>query len=231
MLDRGAARLLGPRVLPQLAYSDDGSLQALWVPSHFEASCDIQRFLSGEPCILVDGHVRCWVSQTAVCVLKCMCYSVVGRWLAQDATPKCEDHDDLQEQGRTQVLERIEVSQEHGEPRHKKETNKNMSDCRIFGYNVLRIYPEPFADAVVRLADDLKRTRTDFGLQVPIRLPEGPEIVLATHNDDESFAQADLASCFEYLRGGKNLLLPGHWREIIPELMPKRRNPWIVDCS
>ena len=95
---------------------------------------------------------------------------------------------------------------------------------------LLRIYPEPFADAVVRLLHDLSENRTQFSSKVPVSSPTGPELLenmsFFQQSRNEDFAQANLAEVFEYIRGGTGLNLPPYWKSIVPSSLPKRANPW-----
>ena len=93
-----------------------------------------------------------------------------------------------------------------------------------------RIYPVPFANAIVRIMDDLKWTRACHLGMMPMDLPTGPTIV-GSMPDTDDFAQANLAECFAYLRGGKSLSLPKHWKDIFPSFLPERPNPWAVHSA
>lgn len=82
----------------------------------------------------------------------------------------------------------------------------------------LRIYPEKFGDAIVRIRDDLMDSRAHHSYIEP--LPEGPETICSTPCDAGLFAQADLAEVFNYLRAGKGLNLPNCYRKVMPKLLP-----------
>ena len=52
-------------------------------------------------------------------------------------------------------------------------------------------------------------------------MPTGPQILEATPSDQQGlFATADLGSVYLYLRGGKNLKLPDHWKPYMPHSVP-----------
>lgn len=77
----------------------------------------------------------------------------------------------------------------------------------------LRQYPVPFAQAIVRLRKALLDTRPEH--LYPIELPPGLVSVRnapPAHHDD-LFTNARLQEVVVYLRAGKNLDLPKHWRE------------------
>ncbi len=78
----------------------------------------------------------------------------------------------------------------------------------------LRIYPGKFGDAIVHLREDLVNSRVDHDWPSPT--PAGVDTLMATPPDDGLFRSADLLAVFRYLRGGKRLNLPKHWKEIIP---------------
>lgn len=79
----------------------------------------------------------------------------------------------------------------------------------------LRNYPRPFAQAIVRLRDDLVNRGTRHSYPSP--MPTGVSTVQAAWQDDEGlFKQARLSEVVAYLRLGSSLNLPKHWRETIP---------------
>lgn len=95
--------------------------------------------------------------------------------------------------------------------------------------NQLRQYPEPFADAVVRLRETLLDTKAPTGMNlfniVPSPLPSGPQILGSMPDDDGGlFGFARLEEAFDYIRRGKGLELPAHWRDnnLIPLSLPAR---------
>ena len=99
----------------------------------------------------------------------------------------------------------------------------------IYDLYWLRIYPEPFAEAVLRMLDDLKENRTQVHQKLPTPEPCGPEIISSMfrerHRNDQ-FPQANLAEAFKYIRGGTGLNLPKYWKEIVPSFLPDRENPY-----
>lgn len=108
------------------------------------------------------------------------------------------------------MLERNFPPSQNTEPWHKP--------CHSLVSTKLREYPVPFANAIVRLRNDLI-TDAPTGLCIPHILPSGPEILASALDDDEGlFAFADLGSAYTYLRSGKGLKLPEHWREHLPHL-------------
>ena len=83
-----------------------------------------------------------------------------------------------------------------------------------------RTYPVPFAERIVNIRGDLIQGRPMEPL-IPSPCPLGPEILSSTPEDVEGlFATADLSSVYRYLRGGKGLQLPPHWRPYMPHEVP-----------
>ena len=79
----------------------------------------------------------------------------------------------------------------------------------------LRNYPAKFGDAIVRLREDLVASRIHHSYPSPV--PPGVETVDATPLDQGLFSTANLMDVVKYLRYGKNLNLPDHWKAIIPK--------------
>lgn len=97
--------------------------------------------------------------------------------------------------------------------------NNNNRNCMKVS-NKLRTYPMPFAQAIVNLRDDLVASRPMEPV-ISHDLPSGPEILDSMPDDDGSlFSTADLSSCYRYLRCGKGLKLPQHWRRFMPLEVP-----------
>ncbi|CAL1147475.1 unnamed protein product [Cladocopium goreaui] len=81
-------------------------------------------------------------------------------------------------------------------------------------------YPVPFAQRIVNIRGDLIQGRPMEPL-IPSPCPLGPQILSSTPEDVEGlFATADLGSVYRYLRGGKGLQLPPHWRPYMPCEVP-----------
>ena len=78
--------------------------------------------------------------------------------------------------------------------------------------------------------DDLIEQRPSTHSIQPFGISPGPELIRVMRDVNSDFAQANLADCFEYIRGGKGLNLPSHWKTILPSFLPKRANPW-EECS
>lgn len=95
--------------------------------------------------------------------------------------------------------------------------NKNGKRCWHGSSQLKRTenYPRPFAQAIVRLRDDLVNRGTRHSYPSP--MPTGVSTVQAAWQDDEGlFKQARLSEVIAYLRLGSSLNLPKHWRETIP---------------
>lgn len=96
---------------------------------------------------------------------------------------------------------------------------------------ILRHYPEPFADSVVRMRKFFFDKCSNNGKQllpvVPESLPSSVDILCATPEDDGGlFGFADLKSAYKYIRAAKGLQLPNHWRKpgmnLLPHELPER---------
>ena len=159
---------------------------------------------------MVDGHVPKPYAQKAVCLEQQPCNSQVGRWM--EAHEGQGEHCGvlLQQAGKA-VLERHKASSYNPDPWH--------NDCNSLVSTKPREYPVPFANAIVRIRDDLIRVAPS-GPCLPIVFPSGPEILASALDDDEGlFAFADMGSAYTYLRSGKGLKLPEHWYEHLPHLI------------
>ncbi|CAK9065712.1 Uncharacterized protein SCF082_LOCUS33567 [Durusdinium trenchii] len=93
--------------------------------------------------------------------------------------------------------------------KHTVKSIASRGGCRdtVQPQQSVRIYPEPFGEAVARINDDLKRTRACFLNLLPVGYPTGPQ-TMQTTPDTSDFSQARLAECFKYIRGAKTLNLP-----------------------
>ena len=104
--------------------------------------------------------------------------------------------------------------------RHNHYTDVIEPKFRKLLIYVGRTYPVPFAKKIVNIRKNLIDGRP-MEPMIPSPSPTGPEILMSTPEDEEGlFASADLGSVYKYLRGGKGLALPDHWREYMPHVAP-----------
>jgi len=76
------------------------------------------------------------------------------------------------------------------------------------------------------MLDDLIERRPSIHSVQPFGISPGPSLIHAMLDVNSDFAQAHLAEAFQYIRGGKGLDLPSHWKTIVPSFLPKRANPY-----
>ena len=84
-----------------------------------------------------------------------------------------------------------------------------------------REYPMPFARALARMSEDLKKTGQGQP-QLPAVVPKALETFqsMAWGEQPELWQYVNLSSVFEYVRGGKALRIPSEWAEVIPKSFP-----------
>lgn len=79
----------------------------------------------------------------------------------------------------------------------------------------VRHYPVPFGEAVTRLREDLLNTRI-YDVH-PFPLPRTvPVFTSIPPERKELFEHANLLEVVKYLRYGKRLDLPKHWKDVLP---------------
>ena len=89
--------------------------------------------------------------------------------------------------------------------------------CVLQSDDWLRHYPRPFAEAIVRIRNELIAKGTYH--HYPDNLPFGVSTFRSTPLDEDQeglFKKARLEQVVAYLRSGSNLNLPDHWRDLIP---------------
>ena len=104
--------------------------------------------------------------------------------------------------------------------------------CILFAHEIyhsfslsklLRIYPWPFARALVDMLEDLKKSSCGT--------PKLPEVTPSAftmfsslwYRDDREWQYVNFAEVYNYLRGNRKLCIPPEWRGVIPSRLEWKR--------